>query len=60
MPYLKRVESLAFNTETVAPFNARVESFNVPFTRPVWFDWANSTAGVAQITIKKTRKISLI
>jgi hypothetical protein len=60
MPYLKRAESLAFNTETEAPFRARVESFKVPFTRPVWFDWANSTAGVAQTTINNNLKMNLI
>jgi hypothetical protein len=57
---LKRIESLALNTETEAPFRARVESFNVPFTSPVLLDWANSTAGDAKTTIKMNRKISLI
>jgi hypothetical protein len=54
------MESLALNTETEAPFKARVESFKVPFTNPVLLDWANSTAGDAKTTIKMNLKINLI
>ena len=60
MPYLNRAESFAFNIETVAPFRARVESFNVPLTSPVWFDWANNTAGIEHMTINTILKMSLI